>query len=757
MRRHSFLQALSSRLGFGKGTASAVPQLTTRRWASAPEGPRPRLHHACLTAVFTLLFAVAGQFAFGQAATWEQVPIPPLHAFKPKEPKRIVLPNGMILFLQEDHELPLIDGIARIRGGSRSEPANKVGLLSIYGQSWRTGGTKTRTGDQLDDFLEARAAKVETGGGVDATTISFSCLKGDFDDVFKVFLEVMREPEFREEKIDLAKDQINTGIARRNDDPSGIAGRESSKLGYGPENPYARTTEYATVAAVTRQDLLAWHKDHLYPNNMIFGIVGDFDAAALEAKLRQAFASWPKGPASQEPKIDFTSGKPGYYLVDKKDVNQSSIRMVELGTKRDNPDYYALEVLNEAFGGGFSSRLFSSLRTKKGLAYGVGGGVGTAFDHPGLTRLSIATKSKTTIEAIQGLYEEIDALKTRPISADEIKRAKDAILNSFIFNFDSPSKVLRERMAYEFYGYPADFLERYRTGIDKVTESDVARVAAKYLHKDQLAVLVVGNSADFDKPLSSLGTVSNVDITIPGPGEEKGEESANPAASNPEGLALASKVAAAIGGEAKLKSIKALHTSFTLTQKTPQGDLAIPAEATLVYPDRMRAELQTPAGKVAIVVTSTDGFAVVGGSVQDMPDGQSKESREQILRDLVYLAQHANDPSFTFTAAGSEKIGAIDARIVDVGGPGVRVRWFVDPATSRLLRATYEGLGQSGPFKGQTDFADWKTVDGLTLPYTRENSQNGKGSSKAVFTAIQPNPQVDDKLFARPSETPGSK
>ena len=120
-------------------------------------------------------------------ATWKQIPIPPLRSFKPQQPKRIELSNGMVIFLQEDHELPLIDGTARIRGGSVNEPANKTGLVDIFGEVWRTGGTKTQTGDQLDDFLEVRAAKVETGPGPDSTTISFSCLKGDLDDVFKVF------------------------------------------------------------------------------------------------------------------------------------------------------------------------------------------------------------------------------------------------------------------------------------------------------------------------------------------------------------------------------------------------------------------------------------------------------------------------------------------------------------------------------------------------------------------------------------------
>jgi zinc protease len=475
-----------------------------------------------------------------QATDWQKIPISPLPAFHPQEPKRIQLPNGMVVFLQEDHELPLIDGTARIRGGSRSELATKVGMLEIYGEVWRTGGTKPQTGDQLDDYLEIRAAKVETGSGVDSTTISWSCLKADFDDVFKAFNDVLREPEFRADKVDLAQREMYDSISRRNDDVGAITTRESMKLAFGANNPYARQPEYATVAAVTRQDLLDWHHAHVHPNNIILGIVGDFDSVAMEAKLRQVFGDWTKGPAVKEDKIDFQPAKPGYYLIPKEDVNQSSIRMTELGIRRDNPDYYATQIFNEAFGGGFSSRLFKSIRTAQGLAYGVGGGIGAAFDHPGIVRISMSTKSASTVESVQALYKEIDGLAQNPISDEEIKRAKDSILNSFVFNFDSPEKVLHERMAYEFYGYPADYLERYRAGIEKVGKEDVARAATKFLHKDKLAVLVVGNTADFDKPLASLGSVTKVDITIPpSPGEkgEKEEAPTKPIASNPEAKA----------------------------------------------------------------------------------------------------------------------------------------------------------------------------------------------------------------------------
>jgi len=449
--------------------------------------------------------------------SWKQIPIPKLPPFKPAEPKRIELPNGMVIFLQEDHELPLIDGTARIRGGERSVPADKAGLIDIYSEVWRTGGTKTQTGDQLDDFLEQRAAKVETGGSGDSTSISWSCLKEDFDDVFRVFNDLLMNPEFRADKIEIAQKGAYDGISRRNDEPGQIAGREAAKLVYGANSPLARVPEYATVAAITRKDLVQWHERTVHPNNIILGVVGDFDSAKMEARLREAFGSWQKGPASENTAIKPEPAKPAYYLVEKRDVNQSNIQMLAPGTTRRNPDYYAISVFNEAFGGGFSSRLFSDIRTTKGLAYAVGGGVGTSWDHDGMLRLMVRTKSATTFESIQALDEEIANLAKNPINDEELSRAKDSILNAFVFRFDSPGKVLQEKMTYEFYGYPLNFLDKYQDGIEHVTKADVAKIATKYLHRDQMAVLVVGNPAEFDKASAALGPATKIDITIPAP------------------------------------------------------------------------------------------------------------------------------------------------------------------------------------------------------------------------------------------------
>ncbi len=708
-----------------------------------------------------MIFAAAAFNAIPQAAaqatSWQQVPVPPLPAFKPQQPKRIELKNGMVIFLQEDHELPLIDGTARIRGGSVNEPASKTGLVDIYSEVWRTGGTKSQTGDQLDDFLEVRAAKVETGGGPDSTTIGFSCLKDDLDDVFKAFVDVLENPEFRADKIDIAQKEEGDGISRRNDDVGEIAHRESVKLAYGAENPYARVAEYSTVAAITRQDLIEWHGRYVHPNNMILGISGDFDSAAMEARLRAAFDAWPKGPALPKNDVKYAPAKPGYYLVPKDDVNQSNIHMVGLGITRDNPDYYAINVFNEAFGGGFSSRLFNDIRTARGLAYSVGGSIGSNFGHPGMLQISIGTKSGTTIEAIQAADEDIDDLAKKPITDDEIQHAKDAILNAFIFRLDSPDKILDERMTYEYYGYPPDWLDKYQAEIKKVTAADVNRVATKYLHKDQLAVLVVGNTKDFDKPLSTLGAVKEIDIAIAPPPAEKSEskDGSKPASSNPEGKALAAKVAAAMGGLAKLQSIKAMRVSIA---ESDGGGPPSPVDVTLAFPDRMHVDVQTQQGALTIVTTPDTAFmSMAGMGTRSMPPEQKSEMLSQLHHDLVYVAQHADDPAFTFTAAGTEKIGDVDAAILDIGGAVPWVRWYIDPKTGYILREKYKAMGQTGQFDGETNLADWRTADGLTMPYKHENKQNGKETSNAEFKKIELNPALDPKLFEKPAEKSDSQ
>ncbi|HEX6096309.1 MAG TPA: pitrilysin family protein [Thermoanaerobaculia bacterium] len=466
------------------------------------------------TLLATLFFTMT---ALAQVNDYREIKTPPLRKFSMPQPKRIQLANGMVIFLQEDHELPLIRGRALIRGGARDLPAAKAGMAGIYGSSWRTGGTEKQAGDQLDQFLESRAASVETGVDTESSSVSLNVLKGDFDAVFPIWLDLLRNPAFREDKIELAKTQARTGISRRNDEPGGIVGREAGKLGYGPDSPYARQSEYATIASITRQDLLDFHKRTVHPNNIILSFIGDFDSAKLEQKLRDTFSSWQRGPQMAKPDANVKPAKAGVYFIAKDDVTQANIAMVHAGTERNNPDYPALVVMNEIFSGGFSGRLMQSLRSQKGLTYGVGGGVGAPWDYPGLFRLQMATKSETTLEAIAALRGEVQRLVNDPVTAAELSLAKESILNAYVFTMDTRDKALGQRVLLEFYGFPADYFEKYPGLIEKVTAADVQRVAKKYVHPDALAVLVVGKQSAFEKPLSTLGPVTPIDITIPAP------------------------------------------------------------------------------------------------------------------------------------------------------------------------------------------------------------------------------------------------
>ena len=448
---------------------------------------------------------------------------PPLPAFSVPRPERVTLGNGLTVLLLPDRDLPLVQGTVLIHAGARLEPKEKVGLAAVTATVMRTGGTASQKPDQVDDLLEGIGASLELFAGVDRAGASFSCLSRDLETVLGVLGEVLKAPALAADRLEVARAQARALVARRNDNPAGITAREFAKAVYGKDSVYARHTEYATLDAIGRDDLVAFHRANFAPNRTVLGLVGDFDPRAARRLLEKSLGGWKRGAAAGKPSGGWEGGlKPGLYFVDKADVNQSNVWLGHLGITSDNPDLFAVWVMNELFGGGFSARLFSNVRSKKGLAYSVGGFIDDDYDHPATFRVTMSTKSETTVAGVQALEEEIDALLAAAPSGAELKRARDSILNSFIFRFDTKEKVLDRQVEYAFFGYPPDFLERCRAGIEKVTAGDVLQVARKYIHKDRLVKVVVGKSADFGTPLGSLGqTVTAVDITIPGAPQAK--------------------------------------------------------------------------------------------------------------------------------------------------------------------------------------------------------------------------------------------
>jgi predicted Zn-dependent peptidase len=479
------------------------------------------------------LCVIAAGCSSERSTSYSRLKYPRLGDIKIPRVERVTLANGMQLFLLEDHELPIVNASAMVRVGSVYEPADKIGLASITGTVMRTGGTTSKTGDQLDEELEQIAASVETWIGQNSGGASVSVLKEDVDKGLVILADVLMNPAFREDKIELAKIQHRSYIARRNDNMRPIANREYVKVIYGPESVYARHTEYATIDNITRDDLVAFHKRFYHPNNVMLAVWGDFDTKQMVAKIGDTFKGWEKADMEVPkpffaPRSSTKGGAPQVQydfrstvnLIRKDDINQSAIFLGHIGGMMNDPDYYALTMMNAVLGEGFTSRLFRNVRSRKGLAYSVFGVYSAGYDHPGVFYVGCQTKSESTVYAIRAMIEEVKKMTVSEVTDEELALAKDSYLNSFVFNFDSKGQIINRLMTYEYFGYPADFLEKTKENIEKVTKEDVLRVAQKHLKPDKMQVLAVGRPQDFGEHLSVLGPVREIDITIPPPKEK---------------------------------------------------------------------------------------------------------------------------------------------------------------------------------------------------------------------------------------------
>jgi predicted Zn-dependent peptidase len=689
--------------------------------------------------------------AVAQVTKPDELEYPPLPDFDIPQPVVEELPNGLTVVLLEDHELPLVRMSAMLHAGSRYEPAEKVSLAEITAEVMRTGGTASRSGDEIDDFLESRAATIELSAGASALHVGLDVLKQDVDAVLPLFVEILRQPAFAEEKIDVAKTAITAGIARQNDNPQGILFREFDDLIYGEDSPWARVPTYASVGGISRDDLVAFHRAHVHPNRMVLGVLGDFAAEAMLAKVRQAFGDWPAGPeAGPAPgEVAEPRAAPGIYYVEKTDMTQANIAMGHLGITRDNPDYYAVEVMNEVLSGGFASRLFSNVRSKKGLAYSVRGGVGADWDHLGTTQMWMTTKTETTAAGIEALLEEARNLTAEPPSADEMARAKESILSSFIFNFDSRQKILGRQLELSFYGYPLDWLERFRSGIEAVNLQQVRRAAEEYVHPDTFRILVVGPSEGMDKPLSTFGEVRTVDISIPEPPAED-------VAMTDEGRAAAGSLldlaVAAFGGAETVAGLSALEHSGEAVQSTPQGDIPMGVKTLMTFPPRIRQELATPMGAMAVVLTADSGFIDTPQGPMPLPGGERQQMWQSVLRDPLVLLKARGEESFEAAVTGEDVVGETPVRLVTVRYQGATTTLGIDPESGRILTQRYQERAPSGDMAETVKiFADFQEIDGgLVLPFSETTTQDGEPAGSVTLESATANPEVPEDAFTQP-------
>jgi zinc protease len=672
-------------------------------------------------------------------APYQTLRFPTLKEVKIPEVTQFTLPNGMRVFLVENRELPLISGFALVRTGNLFDPKDKIGLADIAGTVMRTGGTKAKTGDQLNEQLENIAASVESQIGETNGRVSFNCLKENAAEVMEVFRDVLTQPEFRQDKLDLAKTQEKSGISRRNDDPGSIAQREFSDVLYGKNTPFGWRMEYATIDAITREDLVKFHQRYFFPKNTLLAVQGDFDTAAMRAQIEKVFAGWTaeQPPVPEFPKVDMTP-RPGIYLAKKDDVNQTTFRLGHLaGTLRDK-DYPALEVMASVLGGSpFTSRLGSAIRVQRGYAYQIGAAWAAQYNHPGVFLVVAGTKSANTVDAIKTVQSEIEKFRSAEPTDAELKSAKDKILNTFVFNFDNPSKTLSRLVSYEYYGYPKDFIFQYQKAVEAVTKADVLRVAKEHLKPENFAYVLVGKPADFGTPLSSLGLpVTEIDLTIPEPKREATQ-------ATPEtlqrGRQLLAKMAQAMGGADKLKSIRDLSRTVDVEINAGGATIQAKQKVSWVAPMHYRQDSELPFGKLSAYFDGQTGWMKAPQGEMALAGPALKQMQEQVFHDLVNLARSGEVAGRTVNLAGD---GA-----VEIAENGMTTRLFLDEASGLPVRQVYTGAAMGGaPSEVEEIYNSFADVNGVKLPSSVTVMQGGKkfAENKVTASSINAGLKVED-------------
>jgi zinc protease len=470
-----------------------------------------------LAIAILLLFATvarAGDVALGDPRTMKFNPV----EFSPPEPTRSVLENGMVVYLLEDHELPLVSLSATMRTGGWLEPQDKIGLAGLTGSVMRTGGGGGLTAEQIDEELEQFAIDINMSMGRQSGSASLDVLSKDLARGMRIFAGLLRQPAFEAARVELAKLQAIEGIRRRQDSPGSIVGREFVKQLYGPDHPSARESTIESVKRITRDDLVAFHQRTVHPNGIILGVTGDFKKDEMLALLQATFGDWKKGEVP-ELKIADVPEMAGRSIVRfvSKDTSQTHLRVGHLSIKEQDPDYVPLAIANDILGGSsFRSRLFNDVRTKRGLAYSVGSRLSTGVHDQGVWLMRAETKLPSTQEVINRFVVNMERMRTELVTDEELAEAKEAYVNSFVFSFASPSAIVSRFVELEYDGLPKDFLQQLRARVIALSKEDILAAARKHFHADRLTILAVGSGEALPKLLSGFGDVKEIKLAPEG-------------------------------------------------------------------------------------------------------------------------------------------------------------------------------------------------------------------------------------------------
>jgi zinc protease len=670
------------------------------------------------------------------------------------------------------HEQPAVSLRLLVRAGGAQDPSNKPGVAYLAA-SLLDQGTTSKNAEQIASTIDSIGGAIGSGAGSDITFINAAVMKDSLGLALDLVSELARHPSFANEEIDRQRQQIVSGLKVSYDDPDYLAGMVFDRLVYG-FHPYGKPDSGTpeSLAAITRDDLLSFHKRYFGANNAILAVVGDVTPEEAFDGAQRAFGSWERADL---PTIKTEQPPPStrrVVIIDRPGAAQTEIRVGNISLPRRHPDYLALDIATKILGGEGGNRLHRVLRSERGLTYGASADL-NALKDTGDIVAETDTRSEKTAEALRLIVEEIVRLQRQRVQQRELSDAQEYLTGSFPLTVETPSAIALQVLNAVFYGLDLNELQTYRERVNAISADDIQRVAQQYLRPDKLSIVLVGDASVFAKDLAGVGfdqveriPIAELDLTAPdlrrhtptrpvrleqvtyrhtAPASQSGR------ANDDAVRALIARAVAAKGGLSLLRSIQTVRAESVATVQSNGINADLPSTTTIRYPGEFRIDAMTPAGRLVQVFSGGKYWVQDPSGVHDAPESMAALIRGNVQRDTVPLLLALNDGKISASLGEAAEDGR-KLPMLAVALPGsTPLTLIFDPVTALLSKSKYRMSGPTGEVNVEEIYSNYREVNGLKVPFTTEVRRDGAPAVQRTLRTFEFNVPVDPALFNKPS------
>ena len=688
----------------------------------------------------TILLIFTG-LSFSKKRKIDSIKYPKLKEFNIPVIQKASTDNGIKIRLIKNDKLPLINIVAIIKGGSVYDPETKISLADMTAQLLRIGGTAKMNGEDVDEFLDSNGITINISSSFDYFTIYMSCMDEKLDRGLEILSKILINPGFDKKKLDEIKTQLTSSVQRRNDSPQPILTREFDKIIYGNNSPFSSVLEYEHIDNISLDDIKNEYTRFFAPGSMLMGISGPVKLDMVKQNVEKYFGSWKNAAQIPSyPKVKKITNDFKIALGNKESLNQNYISVGHLGDKKNKKLQPVIKVFNSIFSQGMDSRLFNKVRTELGLTYGVGGGIFQNKLYNGKTYFTTYTKAESTIQVIKAIFGEIDKIRKEKVTDKELSDAKNYFLNSYVFKFSTPEKVLYSKLSDEFYGNDENEQKELLENIGKVTADDVYKLVQTHLLPENMKIVVIGNKKLIKGKLSDIGKVKELDISIKPPAVKEIIPEATTESLKKGQMIIAGLYKNKYKGYKKIRSYK---MNFDMSMSIQGRQMTLGMDSTNVYPDKNYTEISVMGMKMTTIINGNKGIRNQMGQLIPISEKQIKDGK---FGDIYDMYHNMKNYKFQYLKEIKEK-GNIYDLIYVFNSEKKWKKLYINKKTG-LIEIT-ESMSNQPPMIGVTKTygSDFKTIKGIPFRFKSETFFKGKKVRDVKVKSVKVNIKVDNKIF----------